>query len=398
MAVYQDKNGQWWAAVEIGYTRTGGRRRARRKATGQRDAEARERKLLRERDAGKLTAARTPTVKTWAEKWIAEQADRVRPTTWTGYRSMTADAIESIGKTKLDVLSPNDIRTFTAHVAARGVTTTAVRDAQSRLYKMLRDARAEGWSVPDTALAVRLPARASTDRDAIPPDQAHRILAAASDVVGGSRWVAALLQGMRQGECLGLTWDAVDLDRGTVDVSWQLQAIPYRHGCDPKCGRRFGGDCPGRELQTPAGYQYRPLAGQLALTRPKTSRGQRIIPLVPWMVAALRQWREQAPRSEHNLVWPDDHGQPRTKQADSAAWRALQAAAGVAHPSGRPWVLHEARHTTASLLLDGGVDPHTVTAIMGHSSIVTSRGYQHVSQALARQAMDAVAERLGLTT
>ena len=43
------------------------------------------------------------------------------------------------------------------------------------------------------------------------------------------------------------------------------------------------------------------------------------------------------------------------------------------------------------------MDPAVVTAILGHSSIRTSRGYQHVSQALARKALDDGAVRLGIT-
>ena len=43
-------------------------------------------------------------------------------------------------------------------------------------------------------------------------------------------------------------------------------------------------------------------------------------------------------------------------------------------------MLHEARNTTATLLVEAGVDPKIIKAILGHSSIVTSRGYLHVNQ------------------
>jgi integrase len=83
---------------------------------------------------------------------------------------------------------------------------------------------------------------------------------------------------------------------------------------------------------------------------------------------ALSAWREVAPDSRHDLVCPNRHGGP-----DLAEGKGLQAAAGVGHPSGRYYVLHEARNTTATLLLELGVDPRVVQAILGHSSITTSR-------------------------
>ncbi|MDQ1734439.1 MAG: hypothetical protein QOH56_690 [Pseudonocardiales bacterium] len=195
------------------------------------------------------------------------------------------------------------------------------------------------------------------------------MLRVATDRPDGSRWVAAFLQGMRQGECLGLTWAAVDIAAGHVDVSWQLQAIPYRHGClvenKPRCGRRFGDDCPDRALRVPDGYEYRQLDGNLCLVRPKTEKGQRLIPLVPWMSAALSQWREVAPASPHGLVWPRPEGRPQTSKAEAEAWRDLPHAAEVDGP-GRLYQLHEARPTTATLLLEAGIHAEVIKAILGH--------------------------------
>jgi site-specific recombinase XerD len=114
------------------------------------------------------------------------------------------------------------------------------------------------------------------------------------------------------------------------------------------------------------------------------------------MAEMLRLWKTIAPVSPHGLVWPRTDGRPRTSKDDKTAWNELQTAAGVNGP-GRPWFLHESRHTCATLLLDAGTDPEVVKAILGHSSIVTSRLYQHVGQAMTRKALDGIAERLQLT-
>lgn len=120
------------------------------------------------------------------------------------------------------------------------------------------------------------------------------------------------------------------------------------------------------------------------------------MPLVPWMVTALSQWREVAPESP--LVWPRPDGKPRTDKMDLADWHALQERAGVRHPSGRYYHGHEARHTTATLLMALGVDTQVIIAIMGHSSVLSTRAYQHTDLQMMRTALDGMAERLQLTT
>lgn len=134
----------------------------------------------------------------------------------------------------------------------------------------------------------------------------------------------------------------------------------------------------------------------LHLVRPKSSAGWRVVPLVPWMVDALRTWRKIAPANKHGLVWPAADGRPRIPSADTAAWKVLQDEAGVRHESGRYYFGHEARHATATLLLEAGVETEVIKTILGHSSIVTSQGYMHVNRQQAREAISRVAERLKL--
>jgi hypothetical protein len=181
-----------------------------------------------------------------------------------------------------------------------------------------------------------------------------------------------------------LTWDQVDLDAEQIAVSWQLQALPY---LDRKAGT----------FRLPDGYEVRQLHRSQHLVRPKTGSGYRLIPAVMQMADALREWRAVAPESPHGLVWPRvKDGHPADVKDDLAEWKALQDTVGVRHPSGRHYVLHEARNTTATLLMEARVPNVVITAILGHSSIVVSHGYMHVGQGPAREAMEAVAERLAI--
>jgi integrase len=392
-------DGRWLGQIQAGYKASGGKRVITVSATT--EAECKRRLVAKQQELAKsglpsAGVSNRVSVKTWATEWLTNRQAQMRPKAWATDRSeVNKWIVPTIGHKHLASLTPADIRSVSRAIRDAGLTSSTALRAHIILTKMLKAAVLEGHQVPQRVLMVEAPAKSVSDRDAIALPDALAILKAATDLIDGSRWVAALLQGMRQGECIGLQWDLVDLDAGSLDVSWQLQALNFAHGCGMTCGRRFGGDCPQRRHRVPDGYEYKILDGALCLVRPKTERGQRIIPLVPWMADALRQWKTVAPVSPHGLVWPRVDGRPQTSKADKLAWNALQEAAGVS-ATGRPWFLHEARHTTATLLLEGGTDPEVVKAILGHSSIVTSRGYMHASQAMTRKALDGIAEKLQL--
>jgi len=324
------------------------------------------------------------TLAEWAATWLPIQERERRPKTFAGYRSaVTTWLVPTIGDRALAALTPADMRAVADALRSAGRAATTARYIQTVLIKMLRDAIVEGHPVPTRVLTVKRAAQPMNDRTAIPLDQAMAILRVADRDPDGSQWAAAFLQGLRQGERLGLTWDCVDLDEGTIDISWQLQALPF-------VAERGG------PLRVPDDYVHRRLHGALSLVRPKTGRGRRLIPLVPWMTAALRTWRDVAPDSPHGLVWPRPDGQPVSAKADRARWRTLQDRSGARHPSGRHWVGHEIRHTTATLLMNLGVDESVRMAILGHASIDVTRRYQHADLAHARAALTQAAAALGL--
>lgn len=387
-SVFQRTDGRWVGRVEAGYTRAGGRRRIVVLGKTKAEATLRLKEKRRQIAAEGLPEAGTgrATVKSWADVWLPRHATAVRPNTYTADRgAVTKWVIPAIGHKRLDALTPGDVRSVRTAVIKAGRSSTTARQVHWTLMGMLKAAVLDGHQVPPRALVVEAPVKAVNDRTAIPLDQALAILTAALARPDKARWVASLLQGMRQGEVLGLTWECVDLDAGTLDVSWQLQALPYVDRRTKPLGFRV-----------PDGYEHRHLIGGWHLTRPKTASGRRLIPLVPWMTAALTEWAVQAPANPWGLVW-SAAGRPVDPRADREQWAAIQEEVGVQHPAGRPYIGHEARHATATWLLEAGVDPKTVETLLGHSSILTSRGYQHVSTALARQAMEAVAIRLGLT-
>lgn len=388
-------NGRWVGSFLAGYNKDGKRRRITVTAPTEREC----RKALERRRAEvakdgvpELGANARVSVKAWADRWMDTKADRIRPKTRTAYQSsLNVWIIPTIGHRRITGLTPADVRAVASAITDAGGSSTNALHAHRVLIQLLKAAALEGISVPNRVLLTKGPAKAVNDREAIPLDEVRALLKTAVGDADASRWVAALLQGMRQGECLGLRWSHVDLDAGTIDVSWQLQRLTY---ADRAAGT----------FRIPQGYEAIQLHKGLHLVRPKTSSGRRVIPIVAFMHDALVAWRARDVPSPHDLVWPSlitgtriPAGRPRDPSEDTKAWNDLQKRAGVSKGD-RPYLLHEARHSAATLMLEGGVDARTVTELMGHSKIATSRAYMHVSSSLARKALEGGAERLGLTS
>lgn len=385
------RDGKWVASVAAGWTRSGARRRRTRITDTEAKAKAALRSMLREAKAHEApSAGGRPTVKTWADQWLETQSHELRPTSWQATKSQVSTwIIPTIGHKRLDSLTPADRRSVIRAMSHHGLAQGSLNRANAVLAKMLKDALLDGHAIPSAVLAVSGSKRTESDREDIPLPDALEILAAAADLPDGSRWVAALLQGMRPAECRGLTWGAIDFDSETVDVSWQMKALPYRVARDRSSGFRL-----------PDGYMARPVDGALHLVRPKTQKGRRVIPLVPWMTESLRTWREIAPKSSAHLVWPQADGAPRRDDGDRADWVALCDTAQVARvdgTEGRRYALYEARHTTATLLREAGVDDETIKAIMGHATILSTKAYLHTDDARTRAALEKVAKRLALS-
>lgn len=378
-----DCPGRWIGKYEGGWTRRGTRRRPKVVAKTKKGAQQKLNAKLRQAEAAEApTVGGKPTVKTWAETWLDDRTTTSRPKSWLTDRSLVTNwIIPAIGKKRLIDLTPADVRAVHKAMQDAGRAPSSIRRGHAVLIKMLRDAVMTGHKVPQGPLLVKGPAIGDAGREAVPLEDALRILEMASLRPDASRWAAALLQAMRPGECLGLTWDCIDLEAGVLDVSWQLQALPYKVAYNRSSGFRV-----------PIGYEARQLHGSQHLVRPKTEDGQRIIPLVPWMVASLTAWRAVAPASKYGLVWPRENGQWRDDVEDREQWRALLVEAEVTEEHD----LYASRHTTATLLRAAKVDDETITKIMGHASILSTKAYLHTDQARVRAALEGTAKTLRL--
>lgn len=99
----------------------------------------------------------------------------------------------------------------------------------------------------------------------------------------------------------------------------------------------------------------------------------------------------------NGLIFRCPGGQPIPAKADDRAWLKLLTRANAdVKVLGGLLTVHSARHTTATLLMELGVDQKIIGEIVGHASVRTTHRYQHVSSAVARDAMERIGAHFGV--
>lgn len=336
--------GTWVGVVDLG--KVGGKRiRKTVTAPTLRELRPKFKKLKAETDSGVITG--DTTVKEWFEQWLDLEVDRkLRPSTANTYRKYVDKwVIPELGHLRLDKLRPGHLTALYARMQDEGKKDATRRQVHAIIRRSLAIAERQQIIAWNPATKVDAPAVGKGSHGKFTLPEARQILAVLdSDGVRGSRWVVALLAGLRQGEALGLRWENVDFDRGVLVVDQALQHIN------------------GRGLE---------------IVAPKSDTSFRAVPMVEPVRAAL--WAE---RQASGFVWGQGDV-PSPPRRDWGAWKSLLVLAGVRH---RP--LHAARATTSSLLMEAGVPTKIISEILGHSQVaVTEKHYLHGDDRMRVDAM-----------
>lgn len=392
--LFKRADGYWVGGVDLPAGADGKRRQKRVVRKSRNDCLAAMRDIKRDLLAGNLPT-RNITVEKWLTYWLTEivTAKDLRPSSIGYYeKAVRLYLIPALGAKRMDKLTPADIRDMYKQLRSR-ISSHAALKADKTLRVAFKAAVRDGvinYSVMDR---VDKPPHLPAAQASFDAATAMRIIATAEETQGpmwAARWATGFVTGAREGEILGLEWDRINVDKGFVDVSWQLQRLQKKHGCGGTCGLKRPSFCPQAHWDLPPSLQWRECEGSLVWTRPKTRAGTRIIPLIPQLADILERVRGE---SRHNLVFHHEDGSPFAPDQDQKMWRKLLADCEIPHLR-----QHSIRHSTATLLMEAGVDAHVIAAILGHTDIVVTRGYQHVSTELARQAWTNLAELLPRST
>ena len=338
------------------------------------------------KDAGGMVQELS-TVGELIEKWLStisvkgpDQAEGLAPATFEQYKSIaTHQILPYLGRTKLKDLNRYNIDRWLATLQK---STYITQSGQTRAYtsNTLRLSRvvlsaAVGWATKERLLAYN-PVRDSkppggrpkAKKHAMSEEQAKRLIEKTRGTPLGPLWAFMVTTGLRRGEALGLRWS--DYDGESIIVTSQLKIE----------------------------------GGQVTRGDLKTERSKRSLRLPKFLVADLeahrsqqRQLFDRLGQSAPELMFPSSSGNPiRPDNLRKRFLTALREAGIEPHEDGRPWTVHELRHTAASQLLADRMPIQIVSKALGHSSVrVTIDVYSHLSDKDTELLADSMEGRFG---
>lgn len=352
----------WEARVTTGRD-PGTGKQIQRSFTGKTQKEVREKLQAAavEISQGTYTTPSRLTVGQWLDIWQRDYLGSVKPKTVVNYSQNIRNHLKpAMGAIRLEELTAPTIQKLYNSLSENHAPKT-VKNVHGVLHKALQQAVKVGYLRFNPADACELP---RMERKEIKPlDDAA--IAAFMRAVQGHRFEALyltmLFTGMRRGEVCGLTWDCVDLDRGTITINKQLQNVTGQ-------------------------------PGEFRLVSTKNSKG-RTITAAASVVAVLKKHRSQQLRDrlQAGPLWQDtgfvfcneagEHLSPNTVYHN---FKRLAASIGL--PDAR---LHDLRHSYAVAALRAGDDVKTVQGNLGHhAAAFTLDVYGHVTEEMKQASAD----------
>jgi integrase len=344
----------------------------RRYVSGKTKEEAR-RNLRRARgdaERGLVFDADNLQVGEYLDRWLSDSVrDTVKATTFERYEQIARLHLKpSLGRVKLKGLTPAHVRGLYREKLEAGSSARTVRYIHTTLHKALKQAVMDGLIPRNATEAVTPPQSSREEMCPLTPEQAKLLLQVAHET--GDRltalYVLAIHTGLRQGELLGLKWDDVDLEDGSLQVRRTLAIT--------KNGP--------------------------VLTSPKTTGSRRSVKLTSKAIEALKRHLERqlgeidrigSLWSENGLIFASEKGEPINRHnLTRRSFKPLLKRAGL--PQIR---FHDLRHTCATLLLTRNVNVKIVSEMLGHSTIaITLDTYSHVLPNMRDQAAAAMEEAI----
>jgi integrase len=201
------------------------------------------------------------------------------------------------------------------------------------------------------------------------PEQASAFLAAADSTPHGALFALAFHTGCRPGELLGLRWQDFDPEQARIQIRMGMH---WRKADDPR--------------------------GGWYLDDLKTESSRRDLRLDPETVENLKAHRKRqlADRMKAGNAWRDNDfifcdeiGEPYTRSMLQRRCKKILEAAGLP----LTFSPYSARHSSATWMIDRGIDAKTVAGRLGHGDVVTTmRHYVHSTEGRDARAVEVLTQ------
>jgi integrase len=365
-SITRRKDGRWFARLHLGYA-PGGRRIRKNYYASTREAVAEMLAAAKaQHDRGTPVPHGRETVGAYLTSWLESVRPSVKPRTWESYELyVRRHAIPIMGSVKLAALRPEHVRALLARKTKEGMAPRSAAHLRTILRTALQQAvydRILSWN---PISAVKPPAVPRYEYRHFEPEEALAFLKAAEDSPAEAPLVFCVALGPRLGEMMGLRWIDCDLENRTIRLQQTIQQLRAKVAPDGVSGYR--------------------------VAEPKTDKSRRVLEIPEILLPILRRHRARQAEARlaagtawqnTGLVFTNQSGVPIDAAALRREFSAVLTRAGLARMR-----LHDLRHSASTLLLAAGLPLHTVSRLLGHSTIaLTSNTYGHFSREMIADA------------
>ena len=298
------------------------------------------------------------TIGEWLDIWAKEYLVGVKESTAYTYKASIKNHIKpAMGAVRLDALTPHMIQSF--YNSKLDTHSKTIKNFHGVLHAALKQAVLNGYIATNPADASIRP---RVEKKEMHPMDEYMITDFLEAIKGEEYehlFFVTLFTGMRKGEVLGLTWDAVDFSRGTILIDKQLQ-------------RPREGD------------------GKCHLVSTKNGKSRKLKPAREVMNALYRvkkqQMRWELQHSESfqnpmNLVFTNEFGGYLNPNTVYNHFKEVVTRIGA--PDIR---FHDMRHSYAVAALQAGDEVKTVLGNLGHATAAfTLDVYGHVTDQMKEE-------------
>lgn len=343
------KDGTWEARYTAGVDpRTGKQIQKSVYAKTQKEVSKKLTEITRSLDTGTYADAENMTLQTWLGIWLETYVKgKIKHSSYCAYeKDCRVHIVPFLGRVKLRALRSPMVQDFYNYlIDNKGLSPKTVKNIHGVLHQALGKARKVGYIYTNYTEDCDMVKATRKEIKPLSTEEVKRFLEAVSEHKYRDIFLFTLFTGVRQGEALGLTWDCIDFDNGTVVINKQLQ------------------------LKRGSGGVYE-------LTPTKSSTTRTLYP--PQLVMGILRnlWSPDVKYNEWNLVFVNEQGGHLGASAILKSFKRLVKRIGI--PDAR---FHDLRHTFAVISLQEGDNIKTVQRALGHATVAfTLDVYGHVSR------------------